>query len=143
MLLWQILKQMVHKQGYPILPLNLRDDSGKINSFKILVQRMVAICHVPNPDNKPFVIQKDGDKLNVNADNLEWVTEAERYAHQKSLGKRPAPAKLNKREVSEIKARLQKRASIGLLSVKYAISKKAIDDIRIGATWKNVAPAED
>ena len=48
-------------------------DLEKDGSTKTLeVKYLVAQAFVPNPDNKPFVIHKDGNKLNNNADNLAW-----------------------------------------------------------------------
>lgn len=45
---------------------------GKRKLF--LVHRLVAIVFLPNPDNLPIVNHKDENKLNNNANNLEWCT---------------------------------------------------------------------
>lgn len=43
--------------------------------------RMLAQCYVPNPQNKEEVNHKDGDKLNNDLSNLEWVTHGENGRH--------------------------------------------------------------
>ena len=55
------------------------------NGYKVIrcigsnhyVHRIVAELFVDNPDHKPLVTFKDGNSLNVAADNLIWVTHAE------------------------------------------------------------------
>lgn len=52
---------------------------GKPKSY--LVHRLVAKLFIPNPDNKPDVNHKNGDKHDNSVKNLEWCTKSENEKH--------------------------------------------------------------
>ena len=89
----KLLKQSFTSTGYKKVELY---KDGKRKSFK--VHRLVAIAFIPNPDNKPEVNHIDGNKINNNIDNLEWVTSSENTIHAYETGLSP-----NKKELDEIR----------------------------------------
>ena len=59
------LKGWNNNQGYPQV---------SIDRKAISLHRLVAIAHIPNPNNYPIVMHKDNDKENASVDNLMWGT---------------------------------------------------------------------
>lgn len=45
------------------------------------VHRLIAETYIPNPDNKPTVNHIDGNKLNNDVNNLEWLSYSENNLH--------------------------------------------------------------
>lgn len=80
----RILQLVKIKRGYLIFCTRLYGRSSKAQSFR--VHRLVAKTFLPNPENKPEVNHKDGDKTNNRVDNLEWVTSKENSLHAVSNG---------------------------------------------------------
>lgn len=53
----------------------------KLNKRNYKVHRLVGLYFISNPNNKPEINHKDGNKLNNHVDNLEWVTPLENTKH--------------------------------------------------------------
>jgi hypothetical protein len=77
----------MHKKPYKILKETLRaeymgiqlNNNGKGKTFSI--HRLVAIAFIKNDDITKIVNHKDGNKLNNNILNLEWITYKENSKH--------------------------------------------------------------
>lgn len=65
------------KNGYPFV--NIRKDSRYIGMY---IHRAIALAYIPNPDNKPCINHKDGDRANSIFENLEWCTYSENIRHR-------------------------------------------------------------
>lgn len=69
---------------------------------RIGVHRLVALCFVENPNNKPFVNHKDEVKTNNNALNLEWVTHIENCNYGTAIARRTAHFNYAKRKINNM-----------------------------------------
>ena len=76
----KILSQST-QQDYKHVTLNI---NGKAKRMK--VHRLVAQTFLENPENKPYVNHKDGNRSNNNVNNLEWVTPSENTQHAVKTG---------------------------------------------------------
>ena len=70
-----------HSGGYLYFQITIKGKSKNLTYHRILAQHFIS-----NPENKPFVNHKDGNKLNNTLGNLEWVTASENMRHAYNLG---------------------------------------------------------
>jgi hypothetical protein len=68
---------------YRIKPLQ-KNKKGIVPSMS--AHRIIALTFIPNPDNKPYVNHKNGNKKDNSVSNLEWVTQKENIQHAHETG---------------------------------------------------------
>lgn len=57
-------------------------------STKVTVHRLLAEAFIPNPENKPTIDHKDGNRQNNSLSNLRWATYSENNSRFDSVGVR-------------------------------------------------------
>ena len=111
------------------------------------MHRLVAEYFVENPLNKEQVNHIDGNKLNNNMNNLEWVTNQENRNHAiknnltKNLCGEEAPwSKLTKKDVIFIRSEYDKKETFNAkkLSKKFKVSTSQILLVAKRKSWKSV-----
>lgn len=103
---------------------------------QFLIHRIVAEAFVGNPDNKPFVNHKDGNRLNNEARNLEWVTQQENMQHAYATGLigelRPVRgsantnSKLSKEECAAIKQLSEQGVPQRAIARQFDVSQRTV-----------------
>jgi predicted XRE-type DNA-binding protein len=128
-----IMKLCSANHGY----LNVGLNKNLKKSFYI--HRLVAQAFIPNPENKPQVNHKDGNRLNNKVENLEWNTNYENMRHGYDTGlidnkkENNGRSKLKEKDVIFIrKSKLSQKE----LSEKFKISKCQINKIINNLFWK-------
>lgn len=72
----KVLKGSIGEHGYKYYRLS---KNGVKKMF--YAHRLVAEAFIGNPHNLPIVNHIDGNKLNNNINNLEWVTQSDNMSH--------------------------------------------------------------
>lgn len=108
----------------------------------VLVNRLVALIWLPNPNDLPEVNHIDGNKANNAASNLEWAGRSaqERHAQATGLksgrGSNNSMARLTAADVIEI------RQNPGTTDREFAkklnVSASTVRAARIGQTWRHL-----
>ena len=126
------------------------DNSGyrevTIDNKQKLVHRIVAERFIPNPENKPCVNHKDGNKLNNDISNLEWCTYSENTKHayengleKKCLGEEHHAHKLTEENVIFIREHYKprdKQYSAVKLGKMFGVTEYAIKDVIRRKSWR-------
>lgn len=121
-----------------------RKMGGKKVMKQIRVHQYVAKYFIENPEGKPMVNHKDGDKTNNHVDNLEWCTHKENMQHAFKNGLNHTPkgvhtTKLNEYDVKLIR-KLYKEEGLShhKLSQMFPVVESQIRNIINRNSWKNV-----
>jgi hypothetical protein len=126
------------------------------------VHRLVALVFIPNPEGKPEVNHKNGNKHDATVGNLEWVTKKENHQHASKMGlkatgdrngarkarkagrywgqcgSRNPQSKLDEVRVCQIRRRLEAGEKRKELACVYGVCVQTIDGIATRQTWKSV-----
>lgn len=135
----KILAQHDNARGY--LQVSLYKGVEK----KKYAHRLMAKAFIPNPDKKPYINHKNGDKKDNRIENLEWCTHAENIRHSNEMGlvdirgEKSHSSKLTKLNVLKIR-RASKLGGIVRqeLAEKYNVHPDTISDVISRKTWKHI-----
>ena len=134
-----VLTQRLNSSGYLYVDVKIQ---GKRK--KLLVHRAIALAFLDNPDNKPCVNHKDGNKLNNYVSNLEWCTYSENMKHAISTGLNDVPKlsgerhpmhKLTETKVHQIRDLYDRGISCQVIAKQFEITKEQVANIDIGKNF--------
>ena len=126
-----IKKHWLGKNGYYYV--DLQQNGIK---QKIAIHRLLAIHFIPNSSNREQVNHIDGNKLNNQLSNLEWVTRSENTLHAYQLDLMDNPRKINKDTAINLfmekivtnnstVAKLAKELNTGITQLSYRMKEAA------------------
>lgn len=143
----RIMKTTVSNRGYERTSL-IRDGKPR----RVGVHQLVAAAWLPKPprhigtDREGFVVNhKDGNKLNNNADNLEYVSTLANIAHARAhgllsvKGVKNNKAKLTDDDVRAIREKYSRGVAQVALAKEYGVNQTTISLIVRRAGWAHVA----
>lgn len=137
---WSPMKPKIADNGYHRISINN-------NNYKkeLPIHRLVALCFIPNPDNKPYINHINGIKTDNDAKNLEWVTTSENLKHAYDTGLKPKyfgedhwNNKVTKEQENEIKQKRATGVPVKQLMSEYNIGRTSVWRIVNNKTWHKV-----
>lgn len=139
------LAQYDNSNGYLRCGMNI---DGKQKLY--FVHRLVAKLFILNPDGKPYVNHKNGDKHDNSVENLEWCTKSENEKHAWANGLKHNIAtkgelhgmhKLNRKDVEYIRENHIRNGGFmktGELAKMFSVNPQTITEIVSERIWKSI-----
>lgn len=139
----KILKKRISRDGYVWYVLQI---NGKGKTMR--ANRLVANAFIPNPDEKPTVNHKDGNKQNNHVSNLEWATRKEQMIHAYKhhlkqpmrgiLQKRHSLTEVEVREIRRVYKSHSKEYGMMALARRYGVSISTINKCVGNRSYQNI-----
>ncbi|MBC1237104.1 HNH endonuclease [Nostoc sp. 2RC] len=123
------------------------------NKKSYRIHRLVAELFISNPDHKPQVNHKDGNKHNNHFNNLEWVFNQENQDHailnglwdgisektkKRQTGETNSAAKLSESDVLSIYQKLKEGFGVTQLARQHGITHSMVSNIKSGKSWSHL-----
>lgn len=135
------MKQRLDKKGYPTVQI-VKDNGVK---YTAKIHRLVGLVFVQNPNSLPQIDHLDGNKLNNNFKNLEWVSNLDNMRRSYAIGLRENSSKgemngrsiLSKDDVVFI-YRNKNLYTTRCFADKFNVSMSCIRNIKNDKSWSHI-----
>ncbi len=140
-----IRKFQEDKYGY--FRLSFRNKKNRITK-QFFVHRIVGLCFIDNPQNKPMINHKDLDKKNNYVENLEWCNNSEniKHAYKNGVlcqsGSKNNASVLNEKQVIEIYNLKGKMEHLKIAEI-YGVARTTVTQIMCKINWKHITDKQD
>jgi hypothetical protein len=138
----KVLSPFEDKDGYLRATIAL----GPRKTYKTMVHRFVAKAFIPNPQNKPQVNHRDGNKKNNDYTNLEWATNSENMLHAFNTGLKTSrfgeSSSLSHYTEEQIKLAcrfMEWGIPNKMIGSRLGIDRQYLSDIRFGRRWRHIS----
>jgi len=136
-LLKKTIKRSFNKNKKGYYRTNLK--CPKTNKKKtVFIHQIVAWTYLDNFENKPQINHKDGNKLNNNVSNLEWVTNQENRDHAVKTGlhatRKTGLGKIKLDQIPELKKLAELGYSQRKIGKIFGVCQQTVSKILVKAT---------